>query len=221
MKSRGRWASAAQIATRCCCPPDSSPGRASLVEQADALEQGGGGAVALGRRRPEQPETEPDELACAQLRRERARSAGRRSRASASGSRPARRLAACAGQHRQRAHDSRGRLVEPGEDAQQRALAGPARPEDDQLTLPRRPPASALECDRRPFRRRVDAKRSVASTAFTRRPPRTPPADVPARDGSRRARRLSQRSQGQRARLRRQASRTRAPEAAPGSLLLR
>jgi hypothetical protein len=59
-ESRGRCASAAQIATRCCCRPTARRQRRAAVEQADALEQPVRGAHAPLARRAEQREPQRD-----------------------------------------------------------------------------------------------------------------------------------------------------------------
>ena len=105
--------------------------RVGAVGEADALEQPLGGSRALLRLHAEQVEAKRDELARAQLRRERARvvlvRVAERARA-VLGEPAAPQRAQVVLEH---AHGSRRRAVETGEDAQQRALAGAARAEDD------------------------------------------------------------------------------------------
>ena len=72
-KTFGRCASAAQSATRCCSPPESSAGRRSRVRrEADPVEQLVGAPATFGTRQSAQPELDRDELPRGQLRRERA-----------------------------------------------------------------------------------------------------------------------------------------------------
>ena len=184
--------------------------RVAPVEQADALEQRVGGALALGARRRRAGRAGARRARAPSARaRARACSAGRRSRACASGSRASARPRSVRRSSPKHAHRSGRRPVEPGEDPQQRALAGAARPEDDeQLALARRrasvpgarptfpPPTDRCGRDRWPRPRVI----------------RAPPRSASARRGRTRAasRRRAERGDrdARRARRRRAASRT-------------
>ena len=157
MKSRGRCASAAQIATRCCWPPESSAGSASRrSSRPTRSSKSVGDALALAALDTEQREPERDELARGQLRRERAGvvlvGVAERARPVLDEPAAAQRAQIVA----EDAHRARRRPVEPGEDAQQRALAGAARPEDDEQLAERDVERQALQRDRRSLRRRVE-----------------------------------------------------------------
>ena len=130
----------------------------ALAEQADALEQPVGGACLLRLGRAAQSEPERDELAGRELRRERARVVliGIPERARAvGGERPPAQRAQILPED---AHRSRGRTIEPGEDAQQSALAGPAGAEDDQQLAFGDVERQPLQRRGRTLRRRIDAK---------------------------------------------------------------
>ena len=149
MKSLGRCASAAQIATRCCCPPESSAGSASRRSSRPTRSSSASATLlAPGALDAEQREPERDELARGELGCERARvvlvGVAERARAVLEQRAPAQRAQVVA----EHADGARRGTIEPGEDAQQRALAGAARPEDDEELAFRDVERQALQGDR-------------------------------------------------------------------------
>ena len=151
--------------------------RVAPVEQADALEQPCP-RVALaprrGRRRAARAAA-PTSSRAGQLRRERARvvlvGVAERARAVFE-ERAAAQRAQVVAEH---ADGAGGRPVEPGEDAQQRALARAARPEDDEQLAARDVERQALQRDRRP----LAARRRAGRGRWPRR--RSPHASEPRR----------------------------------------
>ena len=136
-KTRGRWASAAHSATRCCSPPESSPGRRSRfaprpTRSSSSSARRSRTVLALAA----QPELQRDEPPCAQLGGERAGVVlvDIAEQVGAVVGEPARRQ--LADLLAEDADDPCRGLLDAGEDPQQRRLAGPARPEHgDDLSL--------------------------------------------------------------------------------------
>ena len=126
--------------------------RIAPVEEADALEQVVGDALPLHALDTEQRKPERDELPRGQLRRE---GAGIVLIGVAERARPVLDEPPAAQGAQVVAEDAdRARRwpVEPGEDPQERALAGAARPEDDEQLAERDVERQALQRDRRSFR---------------------------------------------------------------------
>ena len=173
MKSLGRCASAAQIATRCCCPPESSRGSAS--RRSSSPTRSSRLSATCSRCRAidaEQREPERDELAGGELRRERARvvlvRVTERARAVLEERAPAKR-SQIVPEHADRPGR---RTVEPREDAEQRALAGAARPEDDEELALGDVEAQTLQRDGRPLRASRRGGRDRGPRRRSQRPPR-------------------------------------------------
>src|SRR5581483_4191988 len=132
--------------------------RIPAVEQTHALEQTVGDSLALRTRSAEQGEPQRDELARRELRLERPRvvlvGVAQRVRAVLE-QRPAAQRAQVVVED---AHAARGRAVEPGEDAEERALAGAARPEHDDDLAFGDVEREALQGDRRALGGGVEPK---------------------------------------------------------------
>src|SRR5439155_2420708 len=132
--------------------------RAAAVEQTDAFEQAVREALADRALVTEERKPERDELAHGQLGRERVSvmliGVAQRLRAVLPERAATQRTQVVA----EDAHRAGRRPVEAGEDAEQRALAGAARTEDDEKLTHRDVDGQALQRDRGPLRRRVEAE---------------------------------------------------------------
>ena len=136
--SAGAWASAAQAATRCCSPPESAAGGSS-ARSARPMPSSSARArcTALARRDASERERQRDVLGAGERGGEGARVVLIEE---AEALRAERRRAPRAEPHdvdAERARDAGGRPVEARGDAEQRALARPARAEHDAALAPR------------------------------------------------------------------------------------